>query len=413
VIDLGIKVPPAALIEAAVEHRPDAIGLSGLLVKSAQQMVVTVEDLSRAGIGVPVLVGGAALSERFTATRIAAATESLVVYAKDAMEGLSIANSLLSPRQSAAFREEVLRAQARLARGGSASSQAAVATAELPERSPAVPILEEVPAPPDLDIHLELGIGLEELYSYVNPQMIFCRHLGLRGNFLRKRDAGDAKALELEGIVLGLLRECIREKLLTPRAMWRFFPVSSTSRAVTFHAAEEGGPSEIFAFPRQRRAPYHSICDYVAPARAGAPVDHAAMLVTTCGAGVRERASAWLERGEYLRAHTLQVLALELAEAFAEWVHAKIRTVWGFPDPPDLSRLDLFRARYRGKRYSFGYPACPDLSEQQKLWRLMRPDDHIGVELTDGYMMDPEASVSALVFHHPAATYFGVGQEEG
>jgi len=412
VVDLGIKVPPAALIEATLEHKPDAIGLSGLLVKSAQQMVVTAEDLSRAGVRVPILVGGAALSDRFTATKIAPATESVVVYAKDAMEGLSIANSLLSPGRAPAFIEEVRRDQARLVFGGSASSQAAVATATLPERSPEVPVLESVPPVPDLDLRLELGVPLDELFSYINPQMLYCRHLGLRGNFLRKRAAGDEKAIELEKIVLGLLRECAREKFLKPRGMWRFFPVSADSEAVTFHPAEPGGPSETFAFPRQPRSPFHSICDYVQPLRGGAPADHAAILVTTCGAGIRDRASRWLEEGEYLRAHTLQVLALELAEAFAEWIHARIRAAWGFPDPADLSRLDLFRARYRGKRYSFGYPACPDLSEQTKLFRLMRPADHIGVELTDGYMMDPEASVSALVFHHPAATYFGVGREE-
>jgi len=148
----------------------------------------------------------------------------------------------------------------------------------------------------------------------------------------------------------------------------------------------------------------------VAPTQEGASIDHAAILVTTCGAGVRERTTEWIESGEYLRAHTLQALALELAEAFAEWIHAKIRRVWGFPDREGLPKLDLFRARYRGKRYSFGYPACPDLTQQRKLWELMRPQDHIGVELTEGDMMDPEASVSALVFHHPDALYFGVGR---
>ncbi len=410
VINLGIKVPPAALIEAALEHRPDAIGLSGLLVKSAQQMVVTVEDLSRAGIDVPILVGGAALSERFTANRIAAATDALVVYAKDAMKGLAIANALFSPDSAPAFIEEVRRDQARLVRGGSTMTQTAVATATLPERSPEVPVLESLPPAPDLDLHIEVGIDLEELFSYINPQMLYCRHLGLRGNFLKKRAGGDPKALELERVVKDLLKECIREKLLTPRGMWRFFLVSSTPTEITFHSAERG--NEVFDFPRQGRSPYHSICDYVAPSRNGKPVDRAAILVTTCGSGVRERANAWLADGEYLRAHTLQVLALEIAEAFAEWIHAKTRAAWGFPDPADLSRLDLFRARYRGKRYSFGYPACPDLSKQTKLWRLMHPADHIGVELTDGYMMDPEASVSALVFHHPAATYFGVGRED-
>ncbi len=413
VVDLGIKVPPAALIEAALEHKPDAIGLSGLLVKSAQQMVVTAEDLSKAGVRVPILVGGAALSERFTANKIARATESTVVYAKDAMDGLAIANSLFgSPEESTGFVAKVLESQAMLRSGGSGSSQTAVATATLPDRSPEVPVLTELPPPPDLERHIEVGVPLGELATYINPQMLYCRHLGLKGNFLKKKQAGDKKALELESLVTDLLEECTRDKLLTPRALWQFFPVSSTSETITFHPTDSSQREQVFPFPRQPRSPHHSICDYVAPAQEGAPIDHVAMLVTTCGSGVRERSKGWMEDGQYLRSHTLQVLALELAEAFAEWVHAKIRTLWGFPDVSDLSRLDMFRARYRGKRYSFGYPACPDLSQQRKLWRLLRPQDHIGVELTEGDMMDPEASVSALVFHHPAATYFGVGRSE-
>ena len=117
------------------------------------------------------------------------------------------------------------------------------------------------------------------------------------------------------------------------------------------------------------------------------------------------------ERGEYLRSYALQALALETAEAAAEWLHARLRALWSFPDPPDLARQSLFQARYRGKRYSFGYPACPDLESQAGLFRLLRPED-VGVHLTEGFMMEPEASVSALVFHHPEAAYFSAGAQE-
>ena len=126
---------------------------------------------------------------------------------------------------------------------------------------------------------------------------------------------------------------------------------------------------------------------------------------------VRELAEEAKERGEYLRSYALQALALETAEGAAEWLHARLRALWGFPDPPDLSRQSLFQARYRGKRYSFGYPACPDLESQAGLFRLLRPED-IGVQLTEGFMMEPEASVSALVFHHPEAAYFSAGSQE-
>ena len=132
-----------------------------------------------------------------------------------------------------------------------------------------------------------------------------------------------------------------------------------------------------------------------------------ALFVTTAGEGVRERAEALKHDGHYLLCHALQALALETAEAAAEWLHAQLRARWGFPDAPEMTMLDRFQARYRGKRYSFGYPACPDLSAQEPLFRLLRPE-RIGVRLTDGYMMDPEASVSAVVVHHPQARYFGV-----
>jgi 5-methyltetrahydrofolate--homocysteine methyltransferase len=130
-----------------------------------------------------------------------------------------------------------------------------------------------------------------------------------------------------------------------------------------------------------------------------------ALFAVTCGGGVRERAETWKRRGEYVRSHALQALAIESAEAFAEMLHARLRTLWGFPDPPDLSLADKFKAHYRGLRVSFGYPACPNLADQTQLFELLQPAD-IGLALTEGFMMDPEASVSALVFHHPEAKYF-------
>jgi 5-methyltetrahydrofolate--homocysteine methyltransferase len=135
------------------------------------------------------------------------------------------------------------------------------------------------------------------------------------------------------------------------------------------------------------------------------------MFVTTAGEGIRDRAEQAKRDGEYLRSFALQALALETAEGAAEWVHSLLRGMWGFPDPPGFTRQQMFQARYRGKRYSFGYAACPDLESQAELFRLLRPEE-IGVALTEGFMMEPEASVSALVFHHPDACYFSVGVEE-
>ena len=137
--------------------------------------------------------------------------------------------------------------------------------------------------------------------------------------------------------------------------------------------------------------------------------DHIALFVVTAGEGVRERSEKAKQDGYYFRSHGLQALAIESAEACAEWLHRRIREDWGFADPAEMTMAQRFTSRYRGKRYSFGYPACPDLEDQAGIWKLLRPEE-IGVQLTEGFMMDPEASVSALVFHHPDCTYFSVGE---
>ncbi|HEX9820525.1 MAG TPA: vitamin B12 dependent-methionine synthase activation domain-containing protein, partial [Methylomirabilota bacterium] len=183
-------------------------------------------------------------------------------------------------------------------------------------------------------------------------------------------------------------------------AVYQWFRARAAGETLTL-LAPGGEPVAAFTFPRQPDGERLCLTDYVRDDRD----DAVALFAVTCGAGVRERAAAWKERGDYLRSHALQALAIECAEATAEWLHARLRTLWGFPDPPELSIPDKLKARYRGIRVSFGYPACPELADQAALWRLLRPEE-IGVGLTEGFMMDPEASVSALVFHHPAAKYF-------
>jgi 5-methyltetrahydrofolate--homocysteine methyltransferase len=166
-------------------------------------------------------------------------------------------------------------------------------------------------------------------------------------------------------------------------------------------------PLHTFRFKRQLGGDFLCLSDYVLAPKQGKR-DHLALFVVSAGEGVRERSEKAKNEGYYLTSHALQALAIETAEACAEWLHRRIREDWGFPDPPEMTMAQRFTSRYRGKRYSFGYPACPDLDDQAPLWKLLRPEE-IGVELTEGMMMDPEASVSALVFQHPDCTYFSVG----
>jgi len=397
VVNLGIKVPPEKLVEACEQHRPDLIGLSGLLVKSAQQMVTTAQDLTVRGVTVPMLVGGAALSQKFTDHRIAPAYGGLVAYAVDAMRGLALADRILSGESERLALET--EAQARRAR----EAGPAEAGAESPLAAPAVRSAEvEAANPlaaPDTKEHVLPELDLEEIGKFVNPHMLYAKHLGLRGSYWKLKEAGDARLAELESVVdrvkaAGWIRA---------RAMYRYFDAYSEGNAI--RVLDGGREAAVFHFPRQVAGERLCLADFVAP-RGGRP-DTIAILITTAGEGVRARAEELKEKGEYLLCHSLQALAVETAEAAAEWLHRKLRACWGIPDPPDLSMTDLFQSRYQGKRYSFGYPACPELSDQATLFRLL-DGRKIGVELTEGFMMDPEASVSAIVVHHPQARYFAV-----
>jgi 5-methyltetrahydrofolate--homocysteine methyltransferase len=162
---------------------------------------------------------------------------------------------------------------------------------------------------------------------------------------------------------------------------------------------------ETFTFPRQNGGERLCLSDYCRDVVSG-EMDAVALFVVTCGKGIRELSQSWKDAGEYLRSHMLQSLAIEGAEAFAEWLHRKIRADWGFADPPVMTIRDILKNKYRGVRVSFGYPACPNMADQRKLFKLLNPTSQIGVQLTEGDMMDPDASVSALIFHHPEAKYF-------
>jgi len=401
VVNLGIKVPPEELIKAYLQHHPDAIGLSGLLVKSAQQMVITASDLREAGIEIPLLVGGAALSARFTQTKIAPSYGKAVCYAKDAMTGLRLMNQLMDP----ATREQVL--DEHRASGNGFTVATTVKVAEIPKvtRSPKVRSDLPIPKVAYLERKVRLVPDLHEVWSYINSFMLYGRHMGYRGDFEKRFAERDAKAVELYESMEEVKREAA--EFLKPRAVWQFFEAESDGEAMHLFAPGGAEPVHTFRFPRQRLGDFLCLSDYVLPPLDGKR-DHIALFVVTAGEGVRERSERAKNEGYYFKSHGMQALAIESAEACAEWLHRRIREDWGFPDAPELTMAQRFTSRYRGKRYSFGYPACPNLEDQAELWKLLRPEE-IGVQLTEGFMMDPEASVSALVFHHPDCTYFSVG----
>ena len=402
VVNLGIKVPPEELIKAFQAHKPDAIGLSGLLVKSAQQMVTTASDLKDAGIDVPLLVGGAALSAKFTQQKIAPSYSGAVCYAKDAMTGLRLMNELMDP----ATRERVVSEHTNSGDGVSVTTTVKVAAKPSVAHSPKVRRDLPIPQVATLERKVRLVPDLREIWSYINPYMLYGRHMGYRGDFEKHLAAREPKAVELFNEMEEVKNEALG--FMKVRAVWQLFEAEAEGDALHLFAPGEAKPVLTWKFKRQKSGDQLCLSDYVLDPKDGRR-DHVGVFVVTAGEGIRARSEQAKHEGYYFKSHGLQALAIESAEGCAEWLHRRIREDWGFPDPAELTMAQRFTSKYRGKRYSFGYPACPDLEDQAGIWKILRPEE-IGVQLTEGFMMDPEASVSALVFHHPDCTYFSVGE---
>ncbi len=405
VVNLGIKIPPEELIRAFREHQPDAIGLSGLLVKSAQMMVATAQDLKTAGIDCPLLVGGAALSNRFTRLKIAPEYDGLVAYANDAMNGLDLANQIMDYERRDSLQRMLGEQSKKLLENAPKVVDVAL---DAPVRISSVRRDVEIPRPPDLKSHVIRGYDLGEIFSYINPKTLYSKHLGFQ-NFVEAFEAGEPKARELHDRVEEVIEQMLGRADISANAVYKFFPAESDGdRTVAILSPDGKSVLESFTFGRQSDPPHLCLADYVA-ARGSGRTDYLCMFVTTIGTGIRALAEEWKNQGDYLRSHILQVLALEGAEAFAELLHLKIRQMWGIGDEPGLTLKDLVQAHYHGKRFSFGYPACPRLEDQEQLFRALEVDKNaIGVQLTEGFMMDPESTVSAVVFHHPEAKYFSL-----
>ena len=384
VIDLGVRVPSDRIIRAIEEHRPTLIGLSGLLVRSAHQMAAVAGDLAALGIDTPLLVGGAALSRRFVEREIAPHYKGPCAYASDAMSGLRLAQSARDTISDWDIKQEET---------GATSTKEHTETTGVPPAAPAADLTP--PSPPDTDRH-EVTFDREEIARLINERMLYGKHLGFHGG-IRNLSTEDASRLEdLRAVV----RE-VGERMPEPRGVWRFLSVSRDGDRVFPIDPERGDPAGSWEMPRQKTPGGLSVSDFILPD------DFLALFVVTAGAGVAENVAELKEAGEYLKCHALASLALVTAEATAEYLHARIRAAWGFPDPAGTTARELFTGRYRGKRYSFGYSAVPELEGQRLLFRLLHPEG-IGVHLTDECMMDPEASVSAIVLHHPEARHFKV-----
>ncbi|MBI5743217.1 MAG: hypothetical protein HY952_01585 [Elusimicrobia bacterium] len=255
---------------------------------------------------------------------------------------------------------------------------------------------DDIPVPAALARHYVEG-DLAELFANIDEGLFNIR-------FLKLKQGQEAKAREAAAQVAALKAEIISKKLIKARGVYRFFPVNSSGDRIFFYGAA-GETLAEFAFPRQASGEKLCLADFAAPL-SGGKKDYAALLAVTCGEGVLEFARREREAGNYVRSYLVEALALMLAEAFADMLHYRIRKEWGIAEAAPA--VPLLRSKYRGKRYSFGYPVCPDLANQKPLFELLKPEADAGIKLTEGFMMDPEASVSAIVFHNPKAVYFSI-----
>lgn len=381
------------LMQKLATVSPHILILTGLLAPSFYKLKTYFEQLSEAGVCCPVLIGGGMVSSRFVAHHLASAYAGPVFYAKDIVKSVAFIDAICR----GSVEKAILPID--LPDAGSDSGSVDLAEAVL-----TTPRLEALPHPPDLERHEVCFSDLPAIWDFINPRSLYNLHLGFRGAFEAAIQRQDPTALLIFERVLELKEQVkAHPTLMRPKAVWQFFGARSDGQTVTIYAPDHKAVLTSFTFPRQSHGDRLSLADYVDSDR----MDTVGMFVVTAGQGVLEMARHLYSERRFSDMYLLQALAVQTSEALAEHLHAQLRADLGATDEAGLSRADILDARYRGKRFSFGYAACPDLSEQRKLFALLKPET-IGVQLTDVTMMDPEASVSALVLHHPEARYFSM-----
>ncbi len=397
VIDLGVMVPAEKILDTALEKHASAVGLSGLITPSLDEMVHVAQEMERRGIVLPLLIGGATTSKQHTAVRIAPAYTQPTVHVLDASRVVATVASLLDPGRVGEFDQENRELQERLRVQHAERVRKPLLPIVAARANPQRVSFADLPAPPFTGTRI-VEPDLESLMRFVDWQFFF-HAWELKGKFPAILDRPEAK--ELYDDALALLEEITVARSLRPRGVYGFWPARSDGDDVVL---EEG---TRFCFLRQQSdygdsRPNRCLADYVAPHGDAL----GAFAVGIHGAGTLS-ARYEAEHDDY-RSIMVKALADRLAEAFAEWLHAEARKAWYAPDEA-LSKEELVGERYRGIRPAFGYPACPDHSEKEKLFALLGAAD-AGLELTETFATTPAASVSGIYFAHPESRYFAVGR---
>jgi 5-methyltetrahydrofolate--homocysteine methyltransferase len=392
------------MIDKALEVNADAIGMSGLLVKSTLIMRENLEELNSRGLAdrVPVLLGGAALTRTYVERDLRGVYDGRVFYGKDAFEGLRTMDTLIQGAKNGtlddAFGREL---------GGRnlppRKSEMVDEVVEVPARSD---VAVDVPifTPPFLGSRVAKGISLDDIASYVNETALF------RNQWQFRPESGESDP-DFKARIRPTMRSQLdiakQEGLLVPAAAWGYFAVNSEGENLVVWKDDTRTQEWLrFHFPRQRKAPWLSIADFFRPGESG-ETDYAGFHVVTMGATASAREKELFAADKYQDYLLLHGISVEMTEALAELWHRRIREEWGFAEEDGPTLTGLFKQQYRGSRYSWGYPACPDLDDQTKVAELLEID-RIGVNLTEEFHLVPEQSTSAIIVPHPEAKYFVV-----
>jgi 5-methyltetrahydrofolate--homocysteine methyltransferase len=418
VYNLGIKQPIANVLEAWRAHKADAIGMSGLLVKSVNVMEENLREMAEDGVNVPVLLGGAALSRHYCESYlrdIYAAGGGKVYYGLDAFAGLHAMDRLMAGQadvldrgieerlaKRAAGEEKV--AQAKLqkqAEGGGAA--VAVATPARSEVAAHVPI----PAPPFWGSRVVDSVSLDEIYPYVNKVALFRGQWMFKKGKMSDEDYAAQIRDQVEPLFARLCVRCRDEAILRPQVVYGYFPCNSDGNDLIIYDPQDPDREiERFTWPRQNGRKYLCVSDFFRAVGNGEK-DVIGMTCVTMGRKISEITRELFAADNYSDYLYMHGMGVETAEALAELWHKKMREELGIAGDDAAEIRELFTQKYRGSRYSFGYPAVPDMSDQEKLFRLLSPE-RIDCVLTENWQIDPEQSTSAIVVHHPEAKYFNV-----
>ena len=418
VFNLGIKQPINNIIEAYEKNNANAIGMSGLLVKSTVVMRENLAVLNERGLDPPVILGGAALTRKYVEQDLRPEYEGPLYYAKDAFAGLHLMDQLVTGQavKPEADSRQVTRSERAETERGPAHGSPALAIdlhEEASERFGYVPprsdISREEPVsqPPFWGRRVVERLDPRAALAYLNENMLFQVQWQYRKN---RRSPEDFKRYindEVRPILRRLLEQCERENILQLQAVYGFWPVQSDGDSlIVYDPDDRDRQLTVFEFPRMGKPPYWCLSDFFKPISSGV-YDVAAFSVVTAGRRVSEVAREWFAADRYQDYLHLHGLGVESAEALAEYIHKQIRVEWGIAGQDARERQEIFKQHYQGSRYSFGYPACPRLEDQLKLWPLLEPG-RIGVTLSEEFQLEPEQTTTALITHHRQAKYFNV-----